>query len=305
MSSSGPDPIHRTASVADAAKFDWELRLLCEVVDFGARLLQRFVEGRKMGHTEGCVVVLAGQTLAMADAVEVLLRAGTASGARVPMRALFESQLYLQWILAKDTDHRALCWWAHVKRRERDEAAMLVRTTRDGLAFEERLKRAGMSPAAFTDPSMQAQWIKRLDDLEARCRDAAWASIKDTGDRWYRAAGANSIRDVAVQAGQELLYEVFFSLLCRDVHSSNPERWLTIKAGKGEVQAIRHMVGIRMLLQFALPLLFDLYSTLIRRFMPAEEGAYVAQRVAWGPRLSAIRDAEYIESDEGSVAPPP
>jgi hypothetical protein len=292
VSSNTPDPIHRAESIADAAKLDWETKLLREVVDYGARLIQRFVDGRKMGHTEACLVVLTAQSVAMADAVEILISAGTADAARVPTRALFEAQLYAHWILAKDTDHRALCWWAHVKRRERKDTARYVANAPEGKEIEELCRAAGMPLPFFTDVVKQKSATSRLAELDGRAAKAPWAAIKDTRE-WYQAAGAGSIRDVAREAGQEHLYMFFYKLLCRDVHSSNVERWLEFDGVRGQVQGIRTLRGIRMLLQFALPLLFQLYETIIDRLLPAERTAYRQLRLAWGPCLSKIRDVDY------------
>lgn len=292
MSSNSPDPIHRAESIADAAKFDWETKLLREVVDYGVQLIQRFVDGRKMGHTEACLVVLTAQSVAMADAVEILVSSGTADAARVPTRALFEAQLYAHWILAEDTDHRALCWWAHVKRRERKDTARYVASTREGKEIEQLCRSAGMPLPFCTDASKQTAAKARLADLDARLAKAPWSSIKDTRE-WYQAAGAGSIRDVAKEANQEHLYMSLYKLLCRDVHSSNVERWLEFDGVMGQVQGIRTLRGIRMLLQFALPLLFQLYETIIVRLLPSEHPAYSRLRLSWGPCLSRIRDANY------------
>ena len=109
MNSNAPDPIHRDESIADAAKFDWETKLLRETVDYGAQFMEKFVDGRKIGHTEACLIVLTAQAVAMADATEVLVSDGSADAARVPARALFEAQLYALWILVNDTEQRALC----------------------------------------------------------------------------------------------------------------------------------------------------------------------------------------------------
>ena len=292
MSSSTPDPIHRAESVADAAKFDWETKLLRDVVDYGARLIEKFVEGRTIGHTEACLIVLAAQSIAMADAAEVLVSAGTADAARVPARSLFEAQLYAQWILAKDTDHRALCWWAHVKRRERDDLASHVATTSEGKAVSQLFADAGMPVPRIHDSSRQPDAIARLAQLDARCLKAPWSSIKETRE-WYQAADANNIREVARGAKQEHLFAFFYKPFCRDVHSSNVERWLEFGGGTQQVRGIRTLRGIRLLLQFTIPLMFQLYEALIDRFLHAEKANYVQMRRTWGPCLSKVREPDY------------
>ena len=295
MSSNTSDPIHRAESIADAAKLDWETKLLRDVVDYGARLIEKFVDGRKVGHTEACLIVHAAQAVAMADAAEVLVTAGTADAARVPARALFESQLYVQWILANDTDQRALCWWAHVKRRERDDLASHVATTPEGKAVAQLFVDAGMSAPSIQDPSRQTDATARLAQLEARCQKAPWSSIKETRE-WYQAAGANNIREVARGAKQEHLYALFYKPFCRDVHSSNVERWLEFGGGKQQVRGVRTLRGIRMLLQFTIPLMFQLYEAVIDRYLPSERANYEKARRAWGSCLSKIREPDYKDS---------
>jgi hypothetical protein len=294
MSPTHQDPIHRVESVSDAAKLDWETKMLREVVDYGARLLEKIINSRTLGHTEACLTVLAGQSIAMTDAIEVLVSAGTAEAARVPARALFEAQLYGQWILAHDTDHRALCWWAHVKRRERNDFASHVANTPEGKAVAQLFLDAGMSEPTTHHPSRQNESITRLAEMDARCEKAPWSSVKETRE-WYQAAGANSIREVARGAQQEHLYAFFYKPFCRDVHSSNVERWLELGGGKQQVRGVRTLRGIRMLLQFTIPLMFQLYEALIDRFLPSERASYEQARNTWGPCLSKIREPVYAE----------
>ncbi len=294
MNSNAPDPIHRDEAIADAAKFDWETKLLRETVDYGAQLMEKFVDGRKIGHTEACLIVLTAQAVAMADATEVLVSAGSADASRVPARALFEAQLYARWILVDDTEQRALCWWAHVKRRERNDLASHVATTPEGKAVAQLFLDAGMSEPTTHHPSRQNDAITRLSELDARCEKAPWSSIKETRE-WYQAAGANSIREVARGAQQEHLYAFFYKPFCRDVHSSNVERWLELGGGKQQVRGVRTLRGIRMLLQFTIPLMFQLYEALIDRYLPSERANYTQACSTWGPCLSRIREPDYAE----------
>lgn len=294
MPDGNQDPVHRAESISDGAKFEAERKHLREVIDYGARLVERWVGATtKTDYTEACLYALTGQTLAMADAIEVLLGAGTAAAARVNARALFEAQLYATWILAKDTDRRALCWWAHVKRRERSNVARLLPSTAEGQELTKLLAAAQLSAAGMHDPAKQSLAQTDLARLDQRAKVAPWASIKDT-NQWYQAAGVNDIRALAADAGQEHLYVCFYKPLCRDVHSSNPDRWLALGKAQGHVEPIRTLRGIRMLLQFVIPLLYGLFRVLTNRYLSSEADSLKQQIAAW-PILTAIREPTYRE----------
>jgi len=293
MSGGIVDPVHRSESVADGAKIDAERKHLREVIDYGARLVERWVGAITVDYTEACLCVLTGQTLAMADAIEVLLGAGTTAAARVNARALFEAQLYAQWILAKDTDHRALCWWAHVKRRERANVATLLPSTVEGQEVSRLFAAAHLSTTGLHDSAKQSLAQAELARLDQRAKVAPWSSIKVTKE-WFQGAGVQNIRVLAADAGQEHLYVCFYKPLCRDVHSSNPERWLALGKTPGHVEPIRTLRGLRPLLHFVIPLLYGLFRTLTDRYLASEAGALKQQIAAW-PRLTAIREPSYSD----------
>lgn len=301
MNAQAADPIYRSESTADASKLDWETKLLRDVVDYGARLFAKFVEDRQIGHTEACLAVLALQSVAMADAVEVLLSAGTVDAARVPARSLFESQLYAQWIMRADTDQRALCWWAHVKSLERRDLESHVATTTRGLEVARLFADAGMPAPSVHEASRQSEARARLARLESRCKGAPWASI-EVRKFWFMSAGAKDIRAVAADANQAHLYEFFYKPFCRDVHASNVERWLELSSGTGQVRSIRTLRGFSGLLQFVIPLMFSLYESFINRFLPAESASYGQMRLAWGPCLTRIREPRYQDPPSRSEA---
>jgi hypothetical protein len=289
------DPIYRAESVADAAKFDWEQRLLIETVNLGATIVSAIPANRTLGHTEACITALAAQCVAMADAIQILVSAGSVSAARLQARTLFETEIYLHWILSERTEERALCWWAHTKADERESIARQLATTTEGREFASLWQRAGMPlSAVLDDPQRQAKLAEQLARLDEGANKARWAG-KKKAKHWYQSAGGQNLRQLAANVSQEHLYVFFYRLFCRDVHSANPDRWIQIRNSAGSIKAIRTMDGHAMLLQFTLSMLFPMYEVLIDHFAQQLQGDYAALRSRWGPVLSRIRDAVYNE----------
>jgi len=297
MSNAIDDPVHRAASIADGQRLEPERKHLREVIDYGARMRARWAEQcAEVGHTEACIVTLLGQALMMADAVEVLIAAGSGRAARANARAFFEAQLYAHWVMQHDTDRRALCWWAHLLRAHRKDVARCSSTTSEGQEISRLLRDAGLDPVALLNAELDQAAQVELVRLDARARRAPWADVPIERD-WYRPAGAGSIRDVAKQVSQEHLYLMLYRPLCRAVHSSNPWEWLVLRSAGGNIEPIRSLRGVDTMLRFTFPLLYRLYRGFVARFLP-DEMEHLHKTASNWPRLAVIRDIHINEEPD-------
>src|SRR6185437_6304055 len=84
------------------------LGLIRDVVNYGSNLIPRCVmsSDRKLKDAVVLTIVLR-QAVAMLDGTEVLLSNGAVHAANLQLRALFEAAVYLEWMLAGDTEQKA------------------------------------------------------------------------------------------------------------------------------------------------------------------------------------------------------
>ena len=81
---------------------------LREVVDYGTHLVPRCYKSSPGGLTEAVVLgVLLKHFLAMVDGVEVLITNGAVLAAHTQSRVLFETHMYIAWILRENSEQRS------------------------------------------------------------------------------------------------------------------------------------------------------------------------------------------------------
>src|SRR4051812_23106935 len=105
------DPVEKVLNrdvsrVAAKELIDRYCSLLDEVVNYGAKLYARLSQGVSDMATEAGVPLLTYlHVLEMTDGTSVLLRESSVSAAVPTVRAIFESALALEYILAADTSN--------------------------------------------------------------------------------------------------------------------------------------------------------------------------------------------------------
>ena len=94
--------------------------LLRDIVDYGTHLIPRcYTTAQKKDLTAAIVLgTLLKHVVAMIDAVEILISQGAIFSVHLPARGLFETYLYVHWILKEDTETRAKQYYVWHLRRE-------------------------------------------------------------------------------------------------------------------------------------------------------------------------------------------
>lgn len=101
--------------------FKDQIQLLQEIVNYGTNLIPRCVKSSKREmHDIFILIVLLKHVVAMIDSVEIQISQGSILGANLPARSLFETSLYIDWILKKDTKRRANQYYVwHLRQNRR------------------------------------------------------------------------------------------------------------------------------------------------------------------------------------------
>ena len=88
--------------------FQDTIGLLREIVDYGTHLIPRcYTTAQKKNLTAAVVLgTLLKHAVAMLDAIEILVSHGAVFTAHLPARGLFETHLFINWILKDDTENK-------------------------------------------------------------------------------------------------------------------------------------------------------------------------------------------------------
>lgn len=99
---------------------------LDNVVNFGTHVIAWFTECAPQGKDESIpVMMLLRHMLELVDATSVLVRSSAVEPATVLLRSMFETKVYLAWLLKEDTRRRSLGYWAcYVRKQIKADARM-------------------------------------------------------------------------------------------------------------------------------------------------------------------------------------
>jgi len=113
--------LDRERTVADIKEHltPW-VRQIRDIANYGTNLIPRCIVSSERRLEDAILIaVLLRQAVAMLDGVEVLLSNGAVHAASLQMRGLFEASVYIDWILAGDSERKAAYYYVHNLRRLR------------------------------------------------------------------------------------------------------------------------------------------------------------------------------------------
>lgn len=264
--------------------FAKQTELLCDIANYGSNLVVRAFNSspKKMADVIVCGVLLK-QVVTMADAVEVLLASGCGHAAFLPARTAFEASIYLDWILAGDSERRATRYIVGNYRDERLWAARAIPGTTEEAAFTQIAKTLGLNihanrPTLASDATAHLAEVNRiLAQPELRAIDKEFTTAKKKRKRdpeWYELDGLKSIRQVAEKVGRLAEYEFFYSKGSQVTHTGSYKDHIRFADGQVRFKPIRHLEDINMLLNFIVSLCIGTYMKVLKQYRPGELTAF-------------------------------
>lgn len=222
--------------------FAKQIDLLRDLANYGSNLIVRAFNSseKKMVEVVVCGVLLK-QIVAMVDAVEVLLASGCNHASFLPARAALESSLYLDWILADNSERRATCYIVSTLRDKRLWAERVVPGTIEEAAFTQIAKTLGLDiyasrPTLAHDAQSHLAEIHRIlaqPELQAIDQEFAAKRKKRKCDpAWYELDGLKSIRQLADAVGRLAEYEFFYSKGSQVTHTGSYNDHIRISMAK-------------------------------------------------------------------------
>jgi len=253
------EPAHKILLDRDAAaksvagSYGTQLDMLTDMVAYASNLIPRAYNSseKKLRDVIVCWVLLK-QFTSMLDAVDVLARAGAVHAAFVPARVVFESSLYLEWVLASDGEKKAAHHFVADVRAHRAFAEKIAKGGEASSKFFEEMGQMG-ADAAAKYPTMEADakkqvaaadaLLSRPDFVEA---NAAFDALKGKQD-WYRALGKLNIKAIAKELMRLPEYNIYYRKASEVVHSSAYKQHVSFEKGGTFSHPVRNLADAHML----------------------------------------------------------
>ncbi len=291
--------------------FSETMALLREVVNYGSNLIPRaFVSSDRETVDIVVIGVLLKHAVTMLDAIEILVSQGAIFAAHLQARSLFETRLYLTWILEKDTIRRANQYFVWHKREE----AMWAKRSIPGTPEYSRFRKACdsiLNDGKVTELEQEAK--EQLGALDETLSSPDYADIVKEFDRlkkpdkdhdvaWYRPWGPITIADMAGRLGLSGEYMIFYHIFSKATHCQEFRRHISIDGKVLNFQSIRHIEGIDTLLRVCISYALDIYRRVLERYRPAELENFSRKYLnEWRDRFHSIRGVKYNVTKSGEV----
>lgn len=289
--------------------FNDHMELLKELSNYGSRLIIRGFSVSERKQSDIIIVaVLFKQFVSMIDAIQILLKEGNVYAANLPLRTLYENQLYLQWILKEETEKRASQYYVwHLRRKLK-----INLTSIDGTVENDELKRKlSDSPLErILDGiiSIQPEIIKQNDEINKILSSEKYCEINGEFDRlkgtrrndvpWYQPWGPNSISDLAERLGQGGEYVIFYSNLSNITHSHSIDQMIKYKDDMVIFENIRNLESIDTVISITSSFCYRAFRLILEKYTPSELENFSRKYVEeWRERSLNIPKVEYKDGE--------
>ncbi len=284
-----------------AAGYAEQLWLLREIASYGSSLIRRCVDDREGVDLLGAVVLLslAKQVVAMVDGCEILLSQSGVLAAFLQARALLESSVSIDWILARDSDVRARAYYVGDLRNQLAWADGVIPGTAQYQRLEEsRATIEGMNITAGTVAAIETEARAQRRRIQNHLRRPALAPTnaayeQHKGKRhydppWHKVVGASSVREMARQVCRVAEYDYFYTVASQVMHGSSYRQHFRVLSGKAIASNVRAPEGIDTLLRIVIATTSHTYRSILHRYRPDEEPQYAKKYAEeWrGPFMS-------------------
>jgi hypothetical protein len=264
---------------------------LDELADYGVRLLKRCF--KTSGRTTVDLVVLPvllRQALVMLDSVALHLRNGAVYPAALPLRALFEANWSLEWILTQGRERWARQYHVGFIRRNRNAARAALAGTPENAALVELTQR---EVPGFELGNEKTEQIRNT--LEACGRMLARPEYKDISDafdrlraerklrhepNWFQPSLSptektpGSIRQMAATLGRTAEYDLIYTAYSSAVHGSSFSSHVSFESERMSIEPIRSAEGFKPNCLLAATVSLRTFRLVLEHYRPEELPAF-------------------------------
>lgn len=290
------------------------LDVMHDMVNYGSNLIPRCFTSSKRKLEDAVIIgVLLRQALVMFDAFEVLISSAAVYASNLQARAIFETSLYLEWILKDNTTDKAKYYYVRNLRQERLWAQRTQSESPESIAFKSLMEPFGDVADKSTN-QLEEEGKKSLAEINDLLGQSVYKSINKSFEDykkkrkltyeppWHAPLGLSSVRQIAVDLGRLHEYETFYSASSEVMHSSKHKDHVVFKEGKMHFQPIRYLEGISIVLHLSLSMMLKMYMLVLDHYRPGERPAFQRKYVAdWQQAFRNIKSVKYEDKGDSTL----
>jgi hypothetical protein len=277
--------LNRQEASANIARYFPEIpEMLASLVDYGTYLIPRCLESSaKKLRDLVALGVLAKQSVVMLDGSQLLLKEGAVQPSALQLRALFEVSVYIDWMLNKDSDERAVAYYTWNLRRQRTWVRRAVTGSAEAIALEKDMSGLTLSGRPQTEQvqkeaSSQLAEIERLlESTDYNTMNALFDSRRGTrpfDPEWYAPllpkSPKPSLASLCRDLGRIAEYRIIYELGSESMHSSRSDIHLRVIDGKTILRPLRDLTDIGLVAQLTMGEAMHIYISLLDHYRPQE-----------------------------------
>jgi hypothetical protein len=264
--------------------FKREADTLRGLVDYGTHLLPRCMQSSDRAFADLVVLpILLRHAVAMLDGAAVLLENGCVFASYLQLRCVFETSVYLRWILRDEAERRARAFYTQHLRRK---LLWIHRATEGSPEQHSYLQDLGdlSLPLDFLRNAPAGEIDKQRTEIEELLasdtyRDLNKAFLSRRGKRqydpdWYEvvhpSGRAVSIRTLAKEVERLAAYRLIYDKSSEIMHAQAVAQQIHVKSGVVSVWPLRELREFGHVAQLVMGEALGLFRLLVDRYRPTE-----------------------------------
>jgi hypothetical protein len=275
--------MNRQAAIdAISAGYGAQLELLTQLTNYASNLGIRAFNSSERTQRDLIVChVLLKQFTRMLDAADLLMRAGAAAAARGPVRVAFEAAMFAEWMLVADGERKAACYIVSNLRTARVWTKRAIAGTPETQAFLSDMGQLGEDIRAGVESLAQAEANQQLQRLEGALRSAQFDAVNTAFDQykasrrggepeWYKVAGKNNLREIAIELRKLPEYIIFYKQGSDAVHSASYSDHVRILVRGARASPVRDLRETHDVFHAAASIAIILFQRVLGYYRPQE-----------------------------------
>jgi len=301
--------LDRETGVEDVKKhFNEQIELLKEIANYGTNLMIRCYEVSDKKISDVVILIaLLKHCIALIDSVEILITQGAVLAANIPARSLFESSLYIEWILKEDTEKRSNQYYVWDLRQRILWAKRMIKEDDEQRKFSKKIGTYGSEITELlkkfeNEAKQEVEKLEKLLSKKYNKISQEFESLKQRlkrGDyevEWFQPWGPSSLSDMASRLNRTVEYHVFYDQFSKIMHSTIMKEHVSFDGKTIGYEQIRKLSGIDTLLTVVIVFSIKTYIVVLEKYRPAEIQNFRIKYIdEWRKRFLSIKGVKYKE----------
>ena len=291
--------------------FEDQINLLEDLVNYGTQLLIRCLPKNKIEFEDSIIIgVLFKHSLMLLDSVHILIKHGSILSSQLPARGLFETLLYIEWLLKDDTKLRCKRYLVHYYLLHKMEAKLFISKLNSSKIFENSYKRTAAKLSYDPDKSedIANEMILKIEDMlnsekfiNIKLEFENYKKENHRHANWYSINGPSNLCDLAEKLDRGINYFIHYRHLSRIMHAMVHEEQLDINKNTLRLKPIRNLTQIDKVISASINFILNIYVVIIKNYRPDELRTFGKKYIEkWRERYSYIKEVKYVDVEDNS-----